>query len=99
MEKLHIESNRIVNESGNEVILKGVNLNSPCILKYQENHDFLDDIRHIKALGANAITVPICPAYFQSRDTYCEDIVDPIVSLCRELDLYCLLAKHDNQTV
>ncbi len=94
MERIHIESNKILNQSGNEVILKGINLNSPCILKYQENHDVLDDIRQIKTLGANAITVPICPAYFQSRDTYCEDILDPIVSLCRELGLYCLLDWH-----
>ncbi|TSD03371.1 MAG: Endoglucanase [Parcubacteria group bacterium Athens0714_16] len=94
MKKIHIELNKILNQSNNEVILKGVNINSPCVLKYQENHDFLEDIKNIKKIGANAITVPICPAYFQSRENYCEDILDPIVSLCKELNMYCLLDWH-----
>ncbi len=94
MDKLKIEKNKIINSKGQEFILKGIDINSPCILKYQENHDFLEDIRDIKKMGANAITVPICPAYFQSRENYCEDILDSIVSLCKELDMYCLLDWH-----
>lgn len=94
IEKIYIKLNKILNQSGHEVILKGVNINSPCILKYQENHDFLEDIRNIKKMGANAITVPICPAYFQARNNYCEDILDPIVALCKELDMYCLISWH-----
>jgi len=94
MEKLKVEGNKIVNEEGEEVILKGVNINSPGILKYEENHDFLQDIKEIKKLGANAIRVPICPAYFQSVENYCEEILDPIVNLCNELELYCILDNH-----
>ena len=94
MKRLRIIGNQIVDESGSEVILKGININSPCILKYEEHHDFLDDIRAIKALGANAVRVPICPAYFQSREKYCEEILDPIVLLCKELDLFCILDWH-----
>lgn len=94
LQKIHTGLNKILNQSGDEVILKGVDTNSPCILKYQENHDILEDIKNIKKMGANAITVPICPAYFQSRENYCEDILDPIVALCKELDVYCLLDWH-----
>lgn len=94
IEKIHIKFNKILNQSGDEIILKGINLNSPCILKYQENHDFLEDIRNIKKMGANAVTIPICPAYFQSRSNYCEEILDPIISLCKELDIYCLISWH-----
>ena len=94
MQKIHTEKNKIVTESGDEIVFKGININSPCILKYQENHDFLNDIKNIKEMGANAVRVPICPAYFQSRADYCEEILDPIVYLCKELELYCLLDWH-----
>ena len=40
--KLKVEGNKIVNSQGEEVVLKGVNINSPGILKYGENHDFLN---------------------------------------------------------
>src|SRR3989344_3620940 len=94
MDVLNIEKNKIVDAKGKEIILKGVNINSPDILRFEENHDFLDDIKNIKKLGANAIRIPICPAYFQSKTNYCEDILDPIVSLCKKLKLYCLLDYH-----
>lgn len=91
---LKVEKNKIVGADGEEVILRGININSPCILKFQENHDFLDDIKQIKKLGANAVSVPICPAYFQSRLNYCEEILDPIVQICKNLNLYCILDWH-----
>lgn len=91
---LKVEKNKIVGTDGKEVILRGINTNSPCILKFQENHDFLDDIKQIKKLGANAVSVPICPAYFQSRSNYCEEILDPVVQICKNLNLYCILDWH-----
>lgn len=94
MEKLKVVKNKIVNEKGKEVILKGININSPCILKYEENHDFLNDIKEIKKLGANAVRIPICPAYWQFNKNYCEEILDSIVKLTKELELYCLLDWH-----
>lgn len=94
MTGLKVDKNKIVDAKGNEVILKGVNINSPCILKYEEHHDFLQDIRNIQRLGANAIRVPICPAYLQSKKDYCVEILDPIVALCKKLNLYCLLDYH-----
>ena len=94
MEKLMVKENKIVNTNGEEVILKGISINSPGILKYEENHDFLQDIREIKKLGANAVRVPICPAYFLSKEDYLEEILDPIVNLAKELEIYCLLTYH-----
>lgn len=94
MDKLKVKGNQIIDFSGKEIILKGININSPGILKYEENHDFLRDIREIKKLGANAIRVPICPAYFLSTENYCEEILTPIVELTKELDLYCILDWH-----
>lgn len=94
MEKLKVSGNKIVNTNGEEIILKGININSPGILKYEENHDFLQDIREVKKLGANAVRIPICPAYFLSKKDYVEEILDLIVSLCKEIDLYCLLDWH-----
>ena len=91
---LKIKGNKIINESGKEILLKGININSPGILKYQEDHDFLNDIKEIKKLGANAVSIPICPAYWQSVPNYCKEILDPIVKLTKKLDLYCCLDWH-----
>jgi len=92
--KLRIEKNKIIDTDGREIVLNGININSPCILKFQENHDFLEDIRQIKKLGANAVSIPVCPAYFQSRDNYCEEILDTIIQTCKDLNLHCLLDWH-----
>jgi len=94
MEELRVEENKIVNSSGKEVILKGININSPCILKYEENHDFLQDIKEIKKIGANAVRIPICPAYWQFDKNYCKEILDPIIKLTKKLNLYCCLDWH-----
>jgi len=94
MKKLIVNKNKIVDEEGKEFLIKGININSPGILKYQENHDFLNDIKEIKKLGANAVRIPICPAYWQSTKNYCEEILDPIVELTKKLNLYCCLDWH-----
>ncbi len=91
---LNVKGNKILDTSGEEVFIKGINTNSPCILKFQEDHDVLQDIREIKKLGANAVRIPICPAYFQSREDYCEELLDPIVALSKDLGLYCVLDWH-----
>ena len=93
-EKLKVSGNKIVNSKGKEIILKGININSPGILKYEEKHDFLQDIKEIKKLGANAVRIPICPAYWQSKKNYCEEILNPIVNLTKKLNLYCCLDWH-----
>jgi hypothetical protein len=94
MIRLKIEGNKIVKENGEEFLIKGININSPGILKYEENHDFLNDVKEIKKLGANAVRVPICPAYWQSKENYLSEILNPIVKLTRELNLYCCLDWH-----
>lgn len=94
MLNLKVKENKIVDSSGKEFLIKGININSPGILKYQENHDFLQDIKEIKKLGANAVRIPICPAYWQSKENYCEEILNPIVELTKKLKLYCCLDWH-----
>lgn len=91
---LKVKENKIVNEKGKEFLIKGININSPGILKFQEAHDFLNDIKEIKNLGANAVRIPICPAYWQSKENYCEEILEPIVKLTKKLKLYCCLDWH-----
>jgi len=88
-----VEGNKIIRSNGREVLLKGIWINSPGILM-DEGHDFLQDIREIKKLGANAVQVPICPAYWQYVDDYCSEILDSIVDLSEELGLYCSLDWH-----
>ncbi|MDA3836107.1 MAG: cellulase family glycosylhydrolase [Nanoarchaeota archaeon] len=92
LSKLYAKENKIMKDD-KEFQIKGISINSPGLL-IEEGHEFLQDIREIKKLGANAIMVPICPAYFQSMENYCEDVLDSIVDLCEELNLYCSLDWH-----
>jgi len=94
MLQLRVINNKIVNSKNEEVVLKGANTNSPGILKFEENHDILNDLSEIKKLGFNAVCIPICPAYYQSRANYCELLLDPIVRLSEKLGLYCLIDWH-----
>ena len=90
MLKLLVDGNKIKDELGNKFVFRGICLNSPDIL-IDEGHDFLQDLKEIKKLGANAVQVPICPAGWQFYPDYCEKILDPIVKLAKELNLYCYL--------
>jgi len=92
--KLKVEGNKIIDSNGEEIVFRGININSPGILKYEEDHDFLNDIKEIKKLGANAIRVPICPAYWQLKENYLSNILNPLVNLTKELNLYCCLDWH-----
>jgi len=92
--KLRVQENKIIDEKGREIILHGASINEPYTLMVQEKHDFLEDIKQIKAFGFNTVRVPISPAYWQSRDNYTEKILDPVIFLCREIGLYCVLDWH-----
>jgi aryl-phospho-beta-D-glucosidase BglC (GH1 family) len=92
--ELKVIGNKFVDEKCKEIILKGASMNSPGILKYEENHDFLKDIKEINNFGFNSVRVPICPAYFMSKEKYFEEILDKIVNLTEELGMYCLLTYH-----
>lgn len=93
MDALQVAKNKIFKSNGSEFLIKGICINSPGIL-IGENHDFLQDIKEIKKLGANAVKIPICPAYWQSNKNYCSEILDPIVELTEKLNLYCCLDWH-----
>lgn len=93
MNTLQVVGNKILKSNGNEFLIKGICINSPGIL-IDESHDFLQDIKEVKKLGANAVKVPICPAYWQSNKNYCKEILDPIINLTKELELYCCLDWH-----
>ncbi len=93
MDELEVKGNKIVNLNGKEVLIKGISTNSPGIIM-DEKHDILQDIREIKNFGANAIKIPVCPAYWRSNENYCSEILDPIVDLTEELGLYCCLDWH-----
>ncbi len=93
MNKLEVYKNKIKDSEGKEIILKWICINSPGIL-IDEGHDFLNDIIEIKKLWANAVKIPICPAYRQFYKDYCSKILDPIIELTKKLELYCCLDRH-----
>ncbi len=94
LSQLEVQQNKIINKKGEEIILHGASINEPYTLLVQEKHDFLEDIKQIKEFGFNTVRIPISPAYWQSRNNYIEKVLDPIVLLCKEIELYCILDWH-----
>ncbi|MBI2003933.1 cellulase family glycosylhydrolase [Candidatus Pacearchaeota archaeon] len=94
MEKLIVNKNKIVNEKGKEVILKGACLIDPALTLNRDNHFSLKDLKNIKDFGFNTVKIVIVPSMFQSRKDYCKEFLDKIVSECKKIKLYCWIDWH-----
>lgn len=95
MNALEVIKNKIVTSDGKEVILKGACIIDPALVQFRDKHESFQDIGKIKKLGFNTIKVVISPSMWLAREKdYAKIFLDPIVKLCKELDLYCWLDWH-----
>jgi mannan endo-1,4-beta-mannosidase len=84
---IQIRNGRLVEADGSDLVLRGV------------NHDFIwypdknGSFAAIKAVGANAVRVPLGTGHQFRRTTL--DEVRTIVALCRQNRLICILDAHD----
>jgi len=94
MEWISIEGNRFVNESGETMIFRGVNIRDPHNLE-NEGHWTKSHFLETKNWGSNVVRLPIHPAAWRDRgqDEYLL-LIDQAVGWARELGLYLILDWH-----
>jgi len=97
MSGLHVQRNRIVDENGLPVILRGVTIDEQCDDSYFSNlqrFDEADMAELVQVWHVNVIRVPILPDLWQSCSNYFQNILDPIVNLGSKYRVYVLLGWH-----
>ncbi len=108
LSKLSVSGNRIVNEEGQEIRLRGVNFLDPFFLEKDDldrdgdgkpdNHFAVvaTDFARVKALGANIVRVEIYPGYYRlvGGESYLSTYVDRMVDLAEENGLYVIIDYH-----
>jgi aryl-phospho-beta-D-glucosidase BglC (GH1 family) len=91
---IRVEGNRFVDESGNPVILRGVNISDPDKL-HSNGHWSKHHFEVIKQWGATAVRVPVHPVAWKSRgkDAYLK-LLDQAVVWASDLGLYLIIEWH-----
>ena len=93
---LHVQGNRIVDENGSPVILRGVNIAEQYDMSYAGLHTFneADAAELAQKWQINVIRVPIFPELWQYYPPYLQNILDPIVDLGNKYGIYIMLDWH-----
>jgi len=88
------DGNRFVNESGETVIFRGVNIRDPHNLE-SEGHWTRAHFEEASRWGANVIRLPVHPGAWRARgaEAYLQ-LVDQAVRWARELGLYLIIDWH-----
>lgn len=99
---LHVQGNRIVDEKGLPVILRGVAIEEQCYMHLANDQyaldlhlfDEADVIELVQNWHASVIRVPIFPDLWENYPRYLEQFLDPIVDLGNRYGMYILLGWH-----
>lgn len=91
--RLEVKGNRIINEQGQDVILRGLMPADPAVLRSraQFNRAFFAAMAET---GANVIRIPIHPENWVHDPDYLRRYLDPIVGWAGELGVYVILDWH-----
>ena len=94
LERISVSGNRLVNESGETVVFRGVNIRDPHNLE-KDGHWTIDHFKQAKEWGANIIRLPVHPRSWRERgeEGYLE-LLDQAVAWANELGLYLVLEWH-----
>jgi len=92
--RISVDGNRLINEAGETIILRGVNFSDPDKLKsnrkWKKAH-----FAQAKAWGANVIRLPVHPTAWQKRGkTDYLALLDQAVVWANELDMYLIIDWH-----
>lgn len=93
--RLSVEGNRIVQEGGKPIDLRGVSL---CSLEW---HQPLEQIQAVTASPekwqVNILRLPVQPQEWDrvGPQSYIRDYLDPAVKLCTENNVYCIIDWHE----
>ncbi|MCB0718558.1 MAG: glycoside hydrolase family 5 protein [Bacteroidetes bacterium] len=94
MQRLRVEGNQFVNETGDRVVLRGVSFSDPDRLERvgHWNREYFETARE---WGANLVRFPVHPSAWRSRgrEAYLE-LLDSGIALAGELGMYVIIDWH-----
>lgn len=91
---IHVEGNKFVDEQGNHILFKGVNISDPDKLE-KEEHWNKKHFEVIKDWGANIVRIPVHPVAWREhgKNEYFK-LLDQAVTWASELGLYIIIEWH-----
>lgn len=94
IEYIYVQGNTFVNELGETMVFRGVNIRDPHNLE-QDGHWSLAHFEKAKEWGANVIRIPVHPASWRARgqEEYLK-LLDQAVEWARTLKLYLIIDWH-----
>ncbi|TVZ37186.1 aryl-phospho-beta-D-glucosidase BglC (GH1 family) [Alteromonadaceae bacterium 2753L.S.0a.02] len=94
MATLRVDKNRLVNDAGETVVLRGVNIGDPDKLA-KNGHWRKSHFKAAKTFGANVLRIPVHPVAWQERGAKAYfELIDEAVTWANELNLYLILDWH-----
>lgn len=94
--RLRVDGNRIIDEEGSDITLKGIRIDDPLCMAFKERMYSEKDFDVLRDWGANIVGITIYPGLFEKNSDYLEKYVDPIVEMCEERGMYLLLGWHSH---
>lgn len=105
LSSLTVSDNKILDGSGEEIRLRGVNIEDPYLLDNQDIDEdgeidphfenVSEDFQQIKEMGANVVRLTIVPGiYRELGESYLTDYFDQLVDLAEENSLYAIIDYH-----
>lgn len=94
MEYIYVQGNKFVNELGETMVFRGVNIRDPHNLEL-DGHWSISHFEKAKEWGANVIRIPVHPAAWRERgqEEYLK-LIDQAVEWARSLKLYLIIDWH-----
>lgn len=90
---LHVEGNRLVDEAGRPVRLRGLMPIDPAVL-HAENRFRRELFEDMAAAGANVVRIGVHPHYWEDDPDYLWRYLDPAVTWAGELGMYVIVDFH-----
>ncbi|NCC22332.1 MAG: glycoside hydrolase family 5 protein [Alphaproteobacteria bacterium] len=93
--RLSVDGNRIVDDTGSPVALRGVSL---CSLSWHEPLTLLGDASDpVRGWKGNIVRLPVQPQEWErlGPQDYIRDRLDPAVAICRRNGVYCIVDWHE----
>jgi aryl-phospho-beta-D-glucosidase BglC (GH1 family) len=89
---LHVEGNRIVDEQGQPVLLRGVAIEDPRSGSHRIREKDIAEL--VGNWGVNVIRVPVHPNLWEHKPKFYEKALDDLVALGRKYGIYILIGWH-----
>lgn len=91
---LSVEGNKIVDEGGNTVTLRGVSIADPYRLYHVDNHFSEEIFSELSNWNVNVVRVPIHPGWWQAEENYAQKYLDSVVRWGKEYGFYIIFDWH-----